>query len=620
MRCRKIDARLASAALTCVALAVLAILPARAQQPAAANPGYDLTGEWAPRFHEDQPERIPGPEIGDYLGLPINAAARLHADSWDASILTLPEHQCKPHPSDYSPRGPANLRIWKEIDAPTQQLVAYHTHISWQAPERTIWMDGRPHPPAYAAHTWQGFSTGVWQGDMLTITTTHLKMGWIRRNGVPRSDQAVVTEHLVRHGNYLTWMVVVDDPIYLTEPFIRTTNFVWDPHQQITPYPCQIVEEIDRPQGVVPHHLPGQNPFLSEFPAKFGVPVEAARGGAETMYPEYMLKMQTAARTASGRGATPAADRDAAARRPEREPSTRAIDDEVHVLPVQGNVSMIVGAGANITMQAGDEGVLLVDASAEGLTDKILAAIRTVSTRPIRYIINTHADADHVGGNAAIAKAGATIAGGNMGQPYSGAAILAHENVLTRMSAPTGEPSPFPQAAWPTDTYFSKKKELFFNGEAIEILHQPSAHTDGDSIVFFRRSDVVSAGDVFLTTTYPVIDLERGGTIQGIIAGLNTLLDITIPKDKQEGGTYVVPGHGRLCDEADVLEYRDMLTIVRDRIDDLVRKGSTLDQVKAAHPTLDYDARYGATSGPWTTDRFIEAAYRNLGGKQSKSQ
>jgi glyoxylase-like metal-dependent hydrolase (beta-lactamase superfamily II) len=207
-----------------------------------------------------------------------------------------------------------------------------------------------------------------------------------------------------------------------------------------------------------------------------------------------------------------------------------------------------------------------------------------------------------------------------MGQPYSGAAIIAHENVLKRMSAPTGERSPFPQAAWPTDTYFTKKKELFFNGEAIQILHQPSAHTDGDSIVFFRRSDVVSAGDLFLTTTYPVIDLDRGGNIQGVIAALNVMLDITIPRDKQEGGTYIVPGHGRLCDEADLVEYRDMLTIIRDRIQDLVRKGATIAQVKAARPTLDYDGRYGVTTGEWTTDRFIEAVYTNLSAKPTRSQ
>ena len=283
--------RFATATLLAVGAVSPVINPAFAQPPMSV-PGSDLTGEWSPRFHEDQPERIPGPEIGDYLGLPINDAARLHADSWDASILTLPEHQCKPHPSDYSPRGPANLRIWKEIDTPSQQLVAYHTHISWQAPERTIWMDGRPHPPEYAAHTWQGFSTGKWEGDMLTVTTTHLKLGWIRRNGIPRSDKATVTEHLIRHGDYLTWVVVIDDPVYLTEAFNRTTNFVFDPHQQIAPYPCQIVEEIDRRQGVVPHHLPGKNSFLLEFPIKYGLPAEAARGGAETMYPEYQLKLK----------------------------------------------------------------------------------------------------------------------------------------------------------------------------------------------------------------------------------------------------------------------------------------------------------------------------------------
>jgi len=289
---------------------------------------------------------------------------------------------------------------------------------------------------------------------------------------------------------------------------------------------------------------------------------------------------------------------------------------EVHVLPVQGNVYMLVGAGGNITVQAGNEGVLLVDTSFEQMSDKVVAAIRNLSDKPIRYIINTHAHPDHVGGNAPIAKLGMTIAGGNMGTGASNsAAIIAHENVLNRMSAPTGQQAPTVSAAWPTDTYFTKKKELFFNGEPIEIFHEPSAHTDGDSLVFFRHSDVISAGDLFVTTTYPVIDLQRGGNIQGIIGALNHILDIAIPKEKQEGGTYVIPGHGRLCDEADVLEYRDMVTIIRDRIQDLVKKGMTLDQVKAARPTLDYDGRYGAKTGFWTTDMFIEAVYRSLAKK-----
>jgi len=272
-------------------LLISACLPLAAQ--------IDLAGEWAPRFHEDQPERIPGPDIGDYLGLPITPAARMRADSWDASLLTLPEHQCKPHPSDYGMRGPANTRIWKEVDTATQQTIAWHTHLSWQAPERTIWMDGRPHPPEYAAHTWQGFSTGKMEGNMLTITTTHLKNGWIRRNGIPRSEKATVVEHMIRNGNYLTWMVIVNDPVYLTEPFVRTTDFVLDPQQVIAPYPCESVVEVERPLGVVPHHLPGTNTFLTEFTTKYKLPVEAARGGADTMYPEYRTKLAADMKKAS---------------------------------------------------------------------------------------------------------------------------------------------------------------------------------------------------------------------------------------------------------------------------------------------------------------------------------
>jgi hypothetical protein len=253
----------------------------------------DPSGEWENRFHEDEPERVPGPEIGDYLGLPINDAARLRGDSWVATLLELPENQCRPHPSDYAWRGPALVRIWKEVDRETQKLIAYHTHISWQGAEQTIYMDGRPHPPDYAPHTWQGFSTGVWQGDILTVTTDHLKEGWIRRNGIPRSAKAVVTTYFLRHGNYLTVAVLISDPAYLTEPFIRTTDFVSAPQQQIGPYPCESVDEVDRPPGVVPSHLPGTNPFLDEFPAEYGIPPEAARGGAETMYPEYQAKMMT---------------------------------------------------------------------------------------------------------------------------------------------------------------------------------------------------------------------------------------------------------------------------------------------------------------------------------------
>lgn len=291
---------------------------------------------------------------------------------------------------------------------------------------------------------------------------------------------------------------------------------------------------------------------------------------------------------------------------------------EVHVLPVQGNVYMLVGAGGNIAMQAGKEGVLLVDTGNAGaVTDKVLAAIRTVSDKPIRYIINTHVHGDHTGGNEKIAAAGSTIAGGNVvgdigASAAEGATVIAAQQVLDRMSKKDGNTPAFPSGAWPTDTYITDEKDLFFNGEAVQIFHQPHAHTDGDSIVFFRRSDVVVTGDIFVTTSYPIIDLDRGGSYQGVLDGLNHIIDITVPADKQEGGTYVIPGHGRLCDEADVVEYRDMMTILRDRFLDMIKRGMTLDQFKAQKPTRDYDPLYGSDKGFWTTDKFIEASYKSL--------
>jgi cyclase len=285
----------------------------------------------------------------------------------------------------------------------------------------------------------------------------------------------------------------------------------------------------------------------------------------------------------------------------------RAQDAEVNILPVQGNIYMLVGAGGNITVQIGNDGVLLVDTGLAPMSGKVLAAVRKLSDKPIRYIINTHVHGDHTGGNEAISKAGGTIAGGNVtfeiGDADRGAAILAHENLLQEMSA--AKPPVAPRAL-PTDSYFGDEKELYFNGESIKVLHQPAAHTGGDSLVYFRRSDVVSTGDIFTTTGYPFIDIANGGSINGIVDSLNRIIEITVPADKQEGGTYVIPGHGRLCDEADVVEYRDMVTILRDRIRDLVKKGMTLEQVKAAKPTSDYDPRYG------NPDRFVEGAYNSL--------
>jgi hypothetical protein len=265
-----------------------ALYAAIAGVPALAQ--VDFSGEWAPRFYEDQLERVPGPELGDYLGIPINDADRMRGDTWSASLLTLPEWQCRPHSADYIWRGPSNLRIWKEVDPVSRQTTAFHAE--WlRSIDRPIYLDGRPHPPEYAARTWAGFSTGKWDGDVLTVTVTHVKEGYVRRNGLARSEKAKLTEHWIRHGDWLTVVTYVDDPVYLTEPFVRSTDYELDLHQQIPPYPCEVVREVERPKGAVPHLLPGTNNMVNEFSERYGVPFEATRGGAATMYPEYRKKL-----------------------------------------------------------------------------------------------------------------------------------------------------------------------------------------------------------------------------------------------------------------------------------------------------------------------------------------
>ena len=589
----------------------------------------DFSGEWAPRFWEDQPERVPGPELGDYLGIPISEAARLRADTWDASIQTLPEWQCRPHSADYIWRGPSNLRISKEVDPVSREITAFHAE--WlRSVDRAIYLDGRPHPPADALHTWAGFSTAKWDGDMLTVTVTHLKEGYLRRNGLPRSDKATLTEHWIRNGDILTVMTIVNDPVYLTEPFVRTTDYELDLRQQVPPYPCGVVQEVDRKKGEIPSFLPGTNPYTTEFATRHKLPVDATRGGADTMYPDFLAKGRTQPIV------------------PPTAPAAATSPPGIQILPVRGNVYLLLGAGGNITVSVGRDGVLMVDAGRAQMTDQVLAAIRQLQSdldlrdrprgsgaetrssvasrnteppaKPIRYIVDTSADPDHAGGNEKIRAAGRTFTGGNVAGNIAdageGAAILAHENVLQRLLEPGAGEQKAPPDAQPTDTYYTESMKLshFFNGEGIQLIHQPSAHTEGDSLVWFRGSDIIAAGDIYSTVSYPVIDVKHGGTINGVIDGLNRILDLSVAEFRTEGGTLVIPGHGRLSDSADVAYYRDMVTIIRDRVQAMIDKGMTLDQVKAARPTSDYEPRYGASSGPWTTEMFVEAVYTTLGG------
>ncbi len=560
----------------------------------------DLSGEWSNLTHEDVNHRQ-SVEIGDYAGLPLTEAGRFKAESWDEAVLATHERQCIPHVVTYAMRGqPGNMRISKLDDPDTGQILAYTIHGTYGRP-RTIWMDGRAHPSEYAPHTWSGFSTGRWEGSTLVVTTTHIKMGWIMRNGVPTSDRATMTERFIRHGEHLLDVIIVHDPIYLSEPFIRTQDWVLnlrgEPNAWGACGPAQIADEIpNQKAGYVPHHLPGANDMLREFPAKRHVPTEAARGGAETMYPEYILKMQ-------GRTG-PMGQKPAPLAIP---PSSVPKPGDIEVLHVQGDVYMLAGAGGNIAIQVGEDGIVVVDSGASQSSDKVLAAILKLSGKPIRFVLNTGADLDHIGGNELLARNGTKLGGGLLvgGTAGDGAAIIAHEQVLRTVSAPTGKTAPTLSGSWPTDAYPGESKEVYANGEGVEMLHQPG-HTGGDSIVYFRRSDVVVAGDLYSTLAYPVIDTAHGGTFKGLLAALNRIIEITIPKDWQEGGTMVIPGHGRLADEADVVEYRDMITIIGDRIRDMARKGMTLEQVKAARPTRDYDGRYGSP------DLLIEAAYREV--------
>jgi hypothetical protein len=254
-------------------------LPALAQM--------DFSGEWAPVQDEDN---TGNPRVGEFIGIPMSKAGRLRSEAWNASLYTLPEWQCRPHGAMYISRGPSQVRISKEVDPVSREIVAWHAE--WlRSIDNPYYMDGRPRPAENAPHTWGGFSTAEWMGDMLKITTTNLKEDYYRRNGVPSSDQATLTQYWIRRGDILTWVTIAYDPIYLTEPMIRSSEYRLQLPMQIPPYPCTVVEEVDRPAGVVPSYMPGENPFLKEFGDRYNIPFEMVQGGAASMYPEAERKV-----------------------------------------------------------------------------------------------------------------------------------------------------------------------------------------------------------------------------------------------------------------------------------------------------------------------------------------
>jgi len=585
-------------------------------RPTGAESGTDISGAWKLGGHQDGDYITAGGSLVDFGGIPFNEAGRLFALAWPASRQTVRMEQCAGYTIPYAFYSPGNYRFWEERDPNNQRLIAIHMYFQTSEVNRTIWMDGRPHPPAWAAHTFAGFSTGEWKGNVLHITTTHLKHGYIRGNGASQSDESTVHEALIRHGDRITYFAETIDPVWLDGPFTKTVinvrNIV-DPTAWL--YACEDGEEIiSRADSKIPNYLWGQHPFLRECADKDHVPLLGALGGAETTRPEFMAKLKDAsaaemaalALTIPAKGAPPQSGRAAAS-----EPD----DGEIYTLHVQGNVYMLVGDGGNIAVQIGDEGPFVVDAGAGKLSAKVIAAIHALSPRPIQFIVNTSLHSAHTGGNANLAAAGEdpsvegsffaaqapTAATGFFTNPAHRATVIAQNNVQVRMQAAKA-----PADMVPADTWLRERRRKWHNGEGIDMFYEPNAATDGDAIVHFRQSDVIATGDIFDMTRYPFIDLKNGGSVQGEIDALNNILEKTVYKHDEDGGTMIIPGHGRLSDEYDLGEYREMVSIVRDRIQAAIDSGASLDQVKAARPTADYDTRFAGA------DMFVEAVYSSL--------
>ena len=639
-----------------VIAASAAMLNVRTSAQGGGGRPPDIAGEW----RLDQGEDPGQPSLADYLGLAFNEAGRLRADTTPESIWGTPEYQCRPHSAPHQWRGVGGTRILKELDPISRDIVGYRLQFM-RSLDRPIYVDNRPHPPEYAPHSWSGFSTAQWEGQTLKVTTTHLKDGFLKRGGPQTSDMLTMTEYITRHDDIMTIVQVVDDPIYLDEPYVLSITYSYDPNAGPATENCSgsaFAENGGTDRHHVPHFLPGQNSGIGEFlKTENWIPFDAARGGVKTIYPEYRGVLAGTTTMANLTVPVSRSANDVAKRIADQSPR----DGQVHVLPVQGNIFMLVADGVNITASVGKDGIAIVNTGSAQMADKVLAALTELAkaevtppmpnscfgancpsafgspawsspyfnalvTAPrtppgMRYVINTSAAPEHVGGNDKLAAAAAFRRGG--GQTGFGGAtrdlgttatIVASEGVLATMSTPPGKATPAPSAAWPSETFFDEFHKLseYVNGEPVILYRAAAANTDADSFVFFRHSEVISAGNLLSTVSYPLIDAEHGGTIQGVIDGLNHILDLAVAEYRAQGGTWVIPGRGRLCDTADVASYRNMLVMIRDRVRDLKKKGMTLEQVKAARPTLDFDGRYGSTTGAWTTDMFLSAVYRTL--------
>lgn len=605
--------------LALVSVTLVAQQPAPGAPPALPPaPAIDLSGYWTPVMHEDAFERGAGNEIADYGGFALNEAGRLWALSYDPSRVTLRHHQCEGYVAPYQMRSTGNFRIWEERDSRTQRLIAVHVYGQTTEGHRTIWMDGRPHPLAWAPHTARGFSTGRFVGNALVAQTTHIKQGWVRRNGLPGSDQATMIDYFLRNGDHLTNVTVVTDPVWFSEPQIRSNDYARQPvDHQAWLYACDDGEQIlDRAADYVPHYEFGKQPFVWEFSKKYGLPQAASLMGAASMYPDFAARLRAVTDPTTLLSPTPGQPAETS-----KAVNPEPRDGQIHVFPVHDNVYMLVGDGGNIVVQTGDQGAFVVDTGSGALSDKVLAAIRTLTPKPIQFIANTSFHAEHTGGNEALGAAGQDLSlpgsffvnsaprgvTGFFADPLSHATMMGHNNVMVRMQALKA-----PSGAIPADTYLEDRRRKFHNGDSIELFYMPNASTDGDSLIHFRRADVIVAGDLFTTTQYPHIDVKNGGTVQGLIRALNEILNRTVFQHQGEGGTYVIPGHGYVSDEHEVVEYRDMVVIVRDRVKTMMDAGATLAQIQAARVTADYDTRYGANTGAWTTANFVEAVYTTL--------